>query len=34
MVNSKSTNSMAYTVTVLIIALNLLLLYRIVGGEF
>jgi len=34
MVNNRRTNAMAYAVTVLIVALNLLLLYRVVGGEF
>ena len=34
MVNSRRTNIMAYAVTTLIVALNLLLLYRTIGGEF
>jgi manganese transport protein len=34
MVNNPRTNIMAYTVTAVIVGLNLLLLYRIVGGEF
>jgi len=34
MVNNKRTNAMAYVVTGIIVALNLLLLYRTIGGEF
>jgi manganese transport protein len=34
MVNSKRTNAMAYVVTGIIVALNLLLLYHTIGGEF
>jgi Mn2+/Fe2+ NRAMP family transporter len=34
MANSQRTNVMAYLVTTVIVALNLLLLYRILGGEF
>jgi len=34
MVNTRRTNLMAYVVTGIIVALNLLLLYRTVGGEF
>jgi manganese transport protein len=34
MVNTQRTNVMAYVVTAIIVGLNLLLLYRIVGGEF
>jgi manganese transport protein len=34
MANSQRTNVMAYLVTAVIVALNLLLLYRILGGEF
>jgi manganese transport protein len=34
MVNNRRTNAMAYIVTILIVALNLLLLYRVLGGEF
>ncbi|MGE5204330.1 MAG: Nramp family divalent metal transporter [Actinomycetota bacterium] len=34
MVNNRRTNLMAYVVTGIIVALNLLLLYRTVGGEF
>lgn len=34
MVNNKRTNGMAYVVTGIIVALNLLLLYRTIGGEF
>jgi len=34
LVNSKRTNYMAYVVTAVIVGLNLLLLYRMVGGEF
>ncbi|HWG87909.1 MAG TPA: Nramp family divalent metal transporter [Candidatus Acidoferrales bacterium] len=34
MVNNKRTNAMSYVVTGIIVALNLLLLYRTIGGEF
>ena len=34
LVNSRRTNYMAYVVTAVIVGLNLLLLYRMVGGEF
>jgi Mn2+/Fe2+ NRAMP family transporter len=34
MVNNKRTNGMAYVVTGIIVGLNLLLLYRTIGGEF
>jgi manganese transport protein len=34
LVNNKVTNALAYVVTFVIIALNLLLLYQIFGGEF
>lgn len=34
MVNTRRTNLMAYAITGIIVALNLLLLYRTVGGEF
>lgn len=34
MVNNRRTNAMAYLVTGIIVALNLLLLYRTLGGEF
>jgi manganese transport protein len=34
LVNSKRTNYMAYTVTGIIVGLNLLLIYRMVGGTF
>ena len=34
MVNSRRTNIMAYAVTGVIVSLNLLLLYRVLGGEF
>ena len=34
MVNSRRTNMMAYVVTAVIVSLNLLLLYRFLGGEF
>jgi manganese transport protein len=34
MANRQRTNVMAYVVTTVIVALNLLLLYRILGGEF
>jgi manganese transport protein len=34
MVNSRRTNIMAYAVTAVIVSLNLLLLYRVLGGEF
>ena len=34
MANNQRTNVMAYLVTTVIVALNLLLLYRILGGEF
>jgi len=34
LVNSRRTNYMAYLVTAIIVGLNLLLLYRMVGGEF
>jgi manganese transport protein len=34
MVNSRRTNIIAYVVTAVIVSLNLLLLYRVVGGEF
>src|SRR5215813_780044 len=34
LVNSRRTNLMAYTVTGIIVGLNLLLLYRMAGGEF
>jgi len=34
LVNSRRTNIMAYIVTAVIVGLNLLLLYRMLGGEF
>lgn len=34
LVNHRRTNAMAYVVTAIIVSLNLLLLYRVVGGEF
>jgi manganese transport protein len=34
LVNSPRTNYMAYTVTAIIVGLNLLLVYRMVGGQF
>jgi manganese transport protein len=34
LVNSPRTNYMAYLVTAIIVGLNLLLIYRMIGGEF
>jgi Mn2+/Fe2+ NRAMP family transporter len=34
LVNSPRTNYMAYTITAIIVGLNLLLVYRMVGGNF
>jgi len=34
LVNRRSTNYLAYTVTAIIVGLNLLLLYRMLGGKF
>jgi manganese transport protein len=34
LVNSQRTNYMAYLVTAIIVGLNLLLIYRMIGGQF